>query len=155
MISMRPATEDDFPSIWRIFQEIIAAGDTYTQDETFSEHEARQLWLGPRVRCFVAEADGQVVGAYKLLPNYPGRGAHVANGSYIVDAGLRGGGIGRLMVEHSLREASNPAIERSSSTSWSAPMSGQSSCTKSSASARWRPSPRRFGTISWATSMHW
>ena len=54
MISMRPATEDDFPSIWSIFQEIIAAGDTYTQDETFSEHEARQLWLGPRVRCFVA-----------------------------------------------------------------------------------------------------
>ncbi len=107
MISMRPATEDDFPSIWRIFQEIIAAGDTYTQDETFSEHEARQLWLGPRVRCFVAEADGQVVGAYKILPNYPGRGAHIANGSYIVDAGLRGGGIGRLMVEHSLREASN------------------------------------------------
>lgn len=105
MISLRPATEDDFPAIWRIFGEIIRAGDTYTNDLTFTEHEAHSMWLGPRVRTWVADADGQVVGAYKLVPNYPGRGAHVANGSYIVDANFRGGGIGRLMVEHSLREA--------------------------------------------------
>jgi len=105
MISIRPATGDDFASIWSIFQAIIAAGDTYTNDETFTEHEAREMWLGPKVRTFVACSDTQIAGAYKLVPNYPGRGAHVANGSYIVDANFRGGGIGRLMVEHSLRQA--------------------------------------------------
>jgi ribosomal protein S18 acetylase RimI-like enzyme len=30
---------------------------------------------------------------------------HIANGSYIVDAKVRGKGLGRIMVEHSLREA--------------------------------------------------
>ena len=90
MISVRPAAEDDFPTIWTIFQEITKAGDTYVNDETFTEDEARQMWLGPDVQTFVACADARVVGAYKLVPNNPGRGAHVANGSYIVDARYRG-----------------------------------------------------------------
>jgi L-amino acid N-acyltransferase YncA len=105
MISLRIATEDDFDAIWKIFHEIIVAGDTYVQDETFTAEQARQMWLGRGVYTVVACADGRVVGAYKLLPNTPGRGAHVANGSYIVDAGCRGQGVGRLMVQHSLREA--------------------------------------------------
>ena len=105
MNSIRPATEHDFPSIWTIFQDIIKAGDTYVNDATSTEHEAHQMWLGPSVRTFVACADTQVVGAYKLVPNTPGRGAHVANGSYIVAAQYRGRGIGRRLVEHSLQEA--------------------------------------------------
>ena len=105
MIQIRPATEDDFPAIWAIFQEIIQTGDTYANDETFSGSEARQMWLGPTVRTLVACLDEEVVGAYKLVPNMPGRGAHVANGSYIVEAHYRGRGIGRQLVEHSLQEA--------------------------------------------------
>lgn len=105
MIQVRAATEHDFPAIWAIFQEVIKAGDTYANDETFTEQEAHQMWLGPTVQSFVACTDAQVVGAYKLVPNTPGRGAHVANGSYIVAAAYRAQGIGRLLVEHSLREA--------------------------------------------------
>lgn len=105
MTSVRPATEHDFPFIWKMFQEVIKAGDTYVNDETFTEKEAHQMWLGPNVQTFVACTDAHVVGAYKLVPNMPGRGAHVANGSYLVDAHYRGGGIGRLLVEHSLHEA--------------------------------------------------
>lgn len=105
MINIRPATEQDFPSIWTIFQEIIKAGDTYVNDATCTEHEAHQMWLGPRVQPFVACINAQIVGAYKLVPNTPGRGAHVANGSYIIAAQHRGRGIGRRLVEHSLHEA--------------------------------------------------
>src|SRR5688572_3537314 len=105
MITLRPATEEDFQAIWAIFREIIIAGDTYVNDETFTEEEARRMWLGPNVRTLVACIDERVVGAYKLVPNTPGRGAHVANGSYIVDARHRGAGIGTALVEHSLQEA--------------------------------------------------
>ena len=105
MISLRQATEADFEAIWQIFYETIVAGDTYVQDETFTAEQARQMWLGAGVHTVVACADDRVVGVYKLLPNTPGRGAHVANGSYIVDVGCRGHGIGRLMVQHSLEEA--------------------------------------------------
>ncbi|HEY1016386.1 MAG TPA: GNAT family N-acetyltransferase [Herpetosiphonaceae bacterium] len=105
MITFRPATDDDFPAIWAIFQAIIAEGDTYVQDETFAAEQGRQMWLGPGVLTMIALDEGQVVGAYKILPNQTGRGAHVANGSYIVRAGLRGRGIGRQMVVDSLRAA--------------------------------------------------
>src|SRR6187549_552303 len=105
MIDIRAASENDFEAIWQIFHTIIVAGDTYVNDETFTAEAARQMWLGPNVTTLVAWAEGRVVGAYKLTPNMPGRGAHVANGSYIVAADYRGAGIGRQMVEHSLQEA--------------------------------------------------
>ena len=105
MISLRTATEADFEAIWTIFHEIIVAGDTYVQDDTFTAEQARQMWLGPGIYTVVACANARVVGAYKLLPNTPGRGAHVVNGSYIVDVAYRGQSIGRLMLQHSLQEA--------------------------------------------------
>lgn len=105
MISLRRATAADFEAIWKIFLEIIVAGDMYPDDETCTADQAHQMWLGPDVHTVVASTEARVIGAYKLVPNMPGRGAHVANGSYIVDAGYRGRGIGRLLVRHSLREA--------------------------------------------------
>lgn len=105
MLDIRMATENDFEAIWQIFHEIIVAGDTYVNDETFTADAAHQMWLGPTVTTFVACADGRVVGAYKLTPNMPGRGAHVVNGSYVVAADYRGAGVGRQMVEYSLQEA--------------------------------------------------
>ena len=107
MVIIRPASAGDFAAIWEIFHEIIVAGDTYVNDETFTADQARQMWLGPAVTTFVACDGERVVGAYKLTPNYPGRGAHVANGSYIIDASYRGRGIGRLLVEHSLQKAAS------------------------------------------------
>ncbi|MEM8641318.1 MAG: GNAT family N-acetyltransferase, partial [Cyanobacteria bacterium P01_G01_bin.54] len=67
--------------------------------------QAQTIWFNPQTHTVVAELEGKVVGAYKLKPNFAGRGAHVANGSYIVAAGLRGQGIGRQLVEHSLQTA--------------------------------------------------
>lgn len=105
MIALRMATAADFEAIWKIFHEIIVAGDTYPDDETCTAHQAQQMWLGSDVHTVVASTDQHVVGAYKLVPNMPGRGAHVVNGSYIVAAGYRGRGIGRLLIQHSLHEA--------------------------------------------------
>ncbi len=105
MITIRPATRADFPAIWKIFREIMLAGDPYVNDESWTEEQTLEMWFGPKVQTYLALDGDQVVGAYKILPNMPGRGSHIANGSYIVDAKVRGKGLGRIMVEHSLREA--------------------------------------------------
>jgi L-amino acid N-acyltransferase YncA len=105
MLTIRTATGDDWAAIWRIFRQIIEEGDTYVNDHSFTEAEGRAMWLGPGVQAYVVCDGERVVGAYKLLPNMPGRGAHVANGSYIIDADQRGRGIGHRLVEHSIEEA--------------------------------------------------
>ena len=48
---------------------------------------------------------GYLVGASYIKPNFVGRAAHIANAGYFVSAPYRGTGVGRSLVEHSLREA--------------------------------------------------
>ena len=57
------------------------------------------------MRSWVADLDGRVAGVYKLVPNHEGRGAHVANASFMVAPPAQGRGVGRAMGEHCLREA--------------------------------------------------
>jgi ribosomal protein S18 acetylase RimI-like enzyme len=42
---------------------------------------------------------------YKLIPNGPDLGSHVANASFMVDPSAHGQGIGRAMGEHCLAQA--------------------------------------------------
>lgn len=105
MISIRPATEADWPAIWRLFQQVAAAGDAFAYDEATPESVARKLWVEGPAQAFVAELDGQVAGTYYVRPNQPGRGAHVANAGYIVAPEARGAGLARALCEHSLETA--------------------------------------------------
>jgi ribosomal protein S18 acetylase RimI-like enzyme len=47
----------------------------------------------------------RILGMYKLQPNHVGRGAHVANASYMVSPNAQGVGVGHLLGEHSIGEA--------------------------------------------------
>jgi len=47
----------------------------------------------------------QLVGLYILHPNNVGRCGHISNASYAVKKGLRGYGIGKKLVLHSLDKA--------------------------------------------------
>ncbi|HEV3384593.1 MAG TPA: N-acetyltransferase [Gemmata sp.] len=105
MITIREATEADWPAIWAIFQIIAAEGDVFAYDESTTEVVARKLWFDPPVVCFVAEEDGRVVGSYFLRTNQPGRGSHVANGGYMVVPEWRGRGAASAMCEHSIATA--------------------------------------------------
>jgi L-amino acid N-acyltransferase YncA len=106
MLTIRRAGESDFDAIWRIFRAVVADGDTFTWDEETTWEQARAFWLGSEGgRTYVALLDAEVVGAYIIKPNQPGRGSHVANAAYMVGPGRRGLGVGRLMCEHSLGEA--------------------------------------------------
>ena len=111
-VTLHRATVDDWPAIWPIWHEVVAAGDTYTYARDSTSEQARASWLrgGDRDEAWFArltEPDGssRVVGIYHVAPNQGGAGDHVANGSYMVDAGVRGHGVGAQLVRHSLRRA--------------------------------------------------
>ncbi len=91
--------------MWRVFQAVVATGDTYVFAADTPRDDAREYFLGPDMASFVAEVDGAIVGMYKLIPNRRDRGSHVANASYMVDPSFGGRGVGRQMGLHSLREA--------------------------------------------------
>ena len=105
LVQIRSARKDDRHAIWQIFRTVVATGDTYVFDPKISRTEALTYWLSPEARCYVAVSDQAVVGTYILKQNQPGLGSHVANAGFMVAPSAQGGGVGRAMAEHCLREA--------------------------------------------------
>ncbi len=101
-VTIRPATEADWPAIWSMFQAVASAGDAFAYDENTPESVARHLWFDPPSRAYVAELASEIVGTYFIRPNQPGRGKHVANAGYIVGPQARGKGLAVAMCIHSL-----------------------------------------------------
>jgi len=105
-IQIRPATEDDFNAMWTIFQCHVANGETYVHGPETTREDSYSYWFAPSARTYVAvKSEERVLGMYKLQPNHIGRGAHVANASYMVSPNAQGVGVGRLLGEHSIYEA--------------------------------------------------
>jgi L-amino acid N-acyltransferase YncA len=104
-IKIRAASDSDRDAIWKIFQEVIAAGDTYTLDRDMSRDEALAYWFQKSAHVYVAEVNQHVVGSYTMHANHAGGGDHIAWAGFIVAKSARGQGIGRAMGEHSLEEA--------------------------------------------------
>ncbi len=99
---IRPALMSDAPSIWRIIGPTIRAGETYALDRGMTETDALAYWLGNDRETFVAEEDGEIVGAYYIRANQPGGGKHICNCGYMTDAARAGRGVARAMCQHSL-----------------------------------------------------
>lgn len=105
-IQIRPATDDDFNAMCTIFQALVAEGDTYVHGPGTSREDCYDYWFGPHASSYVAvKGRERVLGMYKLQPNQVGRGAHVANASFMVSPNAQGVGIGRMLGEHGLDEA--------------------------------------------------
>ena len=104
-LTIRPAGPQDHDAIWRIFHEVVAAGDTYAYRPDTTREEAMALWFPGGGWTFVAELDGAVVATYVMRPNQPGQGSHVANCGYMVDRMASGRGVGEALCRHSLAEA--------------------------------------------------
>lgn len=95
---IRPYAEADWAQIYPFFSVIVADGRTYAYPEGLSSDEARSLWVAtPPGATSVAVHDGKVVGSVRMGPNRPGRGAHIATASFMVDPAARGLGIGRAL----------------------------------------------------------
>ena len=104
-VLIRPAGPADDPALWAILEPVIRAGETYTLDPDLTEAAALAYWTGPDKACFVAEADGRVVGTYYVRANQAGGGRHVCNCGYMVATAAAGRGVARAMCAHSLDEA--------------------------------------------------
>ncbi len=97
-MSIRLATDCDWPRIWPIFDWIVQAGETYAFPLDLTVETAGPWWMDPVT--VVLEEDGVVVGTAKMGPNRPGRGAHIGTASFMVSAQARGRGVGRRLGEY-------------------------------------------------------
>jgi len=104
-MTIRPATEADWPAIWELFRAVTAAGDAFAYDADTPEAVARKWWFDPPAVPFVLAEDGRILGTYYVRPNQPGRGDHVANAGYIVAEVARGRGLASRLCGHSLDTA--------------------------------------------------
>jgi L-amino acid N-acyltransferase YncA len=102
---IRPATSNDWQSIWAIFQPIVRQGTTYAYAPDITAEAACEIWTKPPAIAYVALDNHQIVGTYSLKPNQPGLGDHVANAGFMVAADQSGKGIGRKMAEHAIATA--------------------------------------------------
>ncbi len=102
-MQIRAYTDDDWPSIWPIFREVVTAGDTYAYDPDWSSEQAREIWVeGSPGHTVVACEGSKLLGTAKIGPNRPGPGSHVATASFMVAADARGRGVGRVLGEYAL-----------------------------------------------------
>ncbi len=102
-MTIRPATDADWPAIWPVFRETVAAGETYAYPENLTSSDARSLWLEPPPgHAVVLEEDGALLGTAKMGPNRPGRGDHVGTASFMVAPAARGRGVGRRLGEYAV-----------------------------------------------------
>jgi ribosomal protein S18 acetylase RimI-like enzyme len=100
-VQIRGAIGADWPAIYPIFDAVVTAGRTYAYPEGLALEEARSLWMEqPPGRTVVAVDGDRVLGSAKMGPNRPGRGAHVATASFMVDPAAQGRGLGRALGEH-------------------------------------------------------
>ena len=101
---VRPAVSEDWPSIWPFFAAIVDAGETYAFPEPMSSELGRSLWMEPPPwqTVVAVDDDGNIMGSAKMGPNRPGRGAHVATASFMVNPAHQGQGVGRVLAEYTL-----------------------------------------------------
>ncbi len=102
-MQIRTIEDNDWPAVWAIFQEVVAAGESYAYDPAWTSVQARDVWLeSPPGRTVVAVDGSRLLGTAKMGPNRPGRGAHVATASFMVASEARGRGVGRALGEYAL-----------------------------------------------------
>lgn len=98
---VRAATAEDWPLIHPFYSAIVDEGRTYAFPPGQTLEEARPLWMEePPGLTTVAVRGDSVLGSAKMGPNRPGRGAHIATASFMVDPSRRSRGVGRALGEH-------------------------------------------------------
>ncbi len=100
-MTIRPATDADWPAIWPFFVDTVRAGETYAYPADLTVGQGRDLWLSDE-HVVVLEEGGAVLGTAKMGPNRPGNGAHIGTASFLVAPEARGRGVGRALAEYAV-----------------------------------------------------
>ena len=104
VVEMRACRPEDAAQMAEIWNEVVRAGEAFPQTEELEIPEARALFAAQSY-AGVAARGSEVLGLYILHPNNVGRCGHIANASFAVKSGLRGMGIGELLVRDCLAQA--------------------------------------------------
>ena len=104
-IEIQPFAPDDRDELFAAFEHIVNHSEGFPLAPPLTTAAFDDYWFGPTSAVWVVRVDGVLAGGYYVKPNFVGRAAHIANAGYFVVAAYRGTGVGRALVEHSLREA--------------------------------------------------
>ncbi len=105
LLSNNEANEVDRSELNRILNESIEEGNAYPQESILSKDQFAAYYLTHEVFVLKIKETKQIVGAFYVKPNFPGRCDHYCNGGFIVDCKFRNLGAGRIMGFYYLRLA--------------------------------------------------
>lgn len=98
---IRPAMSHDWLQIWPFYAQIVVAGETIAYPDPPRFEAARALWMQALPGLTAVAVEGDVVlGSAQMGPNRPGRGAHVATATFMVDPACQGRGVGHALGEY-------------------------------------------------------
>jgi GNAT superfamily N-acetyltransferase len=100
---MGPLHENEAASLFELFSEVVENGEGFPHAPPLTLPMFEETWIEHVTVTIGARLGDELAGAYYLKPNFVGRGAHIANAGYVVAASRRGMGIGRCIVQDSIR----------------------------------------------------
>ena len=103
--TLRPYIQEDEESLYKIFQEVVDAGNQFPYESSSIQEFYRQFF-SPKSQVYVVHSSEQeAIGGFYIKPNFSGRAEHIANAAYMLKSAERGRGIGTLLVKASLKIA--------------------------------------------------
>ena len=96
-LTIRQYQEADLAQMRTLWNEIVAAGNAFPQEEPLSMSEAGEFFAAQSYSA-VAELGSDIVGLYILHPNNIGRCGHLANASYAVAKAVYVSGAGSTVM---------------------------------------------------------
>ena len=95
------AKTEDLPALATLYDRIVAEGTSYPHQRPLSQNEFQDYWVRGKSTVVAYErprkTDTELLGAFYLKPNWPGRAKHVANAGFIVAPEWRNRGLGWLL----------------------------------------------------------
>lgn len=102
-ISVRAYEEKDLPEMIRIWNEVVADGVAFPQEELLNTETGKEFFAGQTYSAVAEDTETEkVYGLYILHPNNVGRCGHICNASYAVSRDSRGLHIGEKLVSDCL-----------------------------------------------------
>lgn len=104
-ISVRAYEEKDLPEMIRIWNEVVADGVAFPQEELLNAETGKKFFAGQTYSTVAEDTEtGKVYGLYILHPNNVGRCGHICNASFAVSRDSRGLHIGEKLVSDCLMQ---------------------------------------------------